>query len=309
MPEFLTNFVPQRCDVVYGLDAPRNKYLDKYVEYQGTLWDTDSELKIDYPRRDEYLDFIARSVERNKVNYLNEPITSLDFLKIDQVQFKASLVKNPKYLESLQESRYKVEKVGAATMNSLTKGDQKLAALNISQLTDNQLRDLRGYLAIGRACKFALDYFVTHPSHRFFVESTATEASGEPKVHYALDELTSRTVAGKQAFNTLIGGQGVPITTSELRYLFRNWHLFKKAHDKKRLVFYRNLDVAKPLWEDDPSEWIPYAKHRLSKFGSIPKEVIGQFEDAAKTGNSVKALEVFFSIRTCEPSSGLLDKT
>jgi hypothetical protein len=164
-----------------------------------------------------------------------------------------------------------VAKIGVATFRSLSKGDSNLTQAGFPQLTEEQLGELRFFLAVGRACKYGIDYVLTRPVAEFRTIDFV-KMSGAPKLHYVLDEITSASVAEKKKFPLSAfaqydpgrGGKkierpGTPITTSELRYLFRTWHTHK-AHLGNRLFFYRDQNVTAPLWDQDPDPWIKYAQ-------------------------------------------------
>src|SRR6266481_2141073 len=109
--------------------------------------------------------------------------------------------------------------------------------------------------------------------------------SEEPKLHYVLDQISSASIVEKQKFTLSAFDDkrtGTPITTSELRYLFRTWHTHK-ALLGNRLFFYRNQNVTNPLWDQDPDQWIAYAQARLAKLSGGEKnrytKEISEFEN------------------------------
>jgi hypothetical protein len=121
-----------------------------------------------------------------------------------------------------------------------------------------------------------------------------------------LDEITSKSIAEANDFKLTIfmdDRRGKPITTSELRYLFRTWHVHGKLNGT-RILFYRDKKIVPPLWVTEPAPWIPYARKRLEKLSQVNKQTyhnqILEFERMAGLKQEAQALEVFFRIPTCD---------
>jgi hypothetical protein len=312
MTDFFLNYVPERCDLVYGLATPRDSYLDAYVKwwledvYKDRFSGQSFGQSTPEKRKQTQKEIVTERTEKTKVNYYNKPITVGSFDDLNSVEFKNKLksLEGEEYLRGLEKTRSAVAKIGAATYQSLSKGDSRLT--EGQQLTERQLGDLRFFLAVGRACKYGIDYVLTRPAVQF---KTATNVgmSEEHKLHYVLDEITSASIAGKQKFPLSAFDDkrpGTPITTSELRYLFRTWHTFKVLLGN-RLFFYRNQNVTNPLWDQDPDQWIAYAQVRVAKLKDGEKiryaKEISEFQSAVSSGKAQQALEKFFSMKTADP--------
>jgi hypothetical protein len=313
MTDFFLNYVPERCDLVYGLADPRNSYLDAYLKWWlehvykdkfpgETLGKSTPEVRKETARKTVY-----DATERSKINWYNDPITKGSFNDLDSVEFKTKLARlgANDYLRGLEKTRSAVAKIGAASYRSLSKGDSKLTEAGFKQLSPRELGELRFFLAVGRACKYGLDYVLTRSTVQF--STSAGLSSGEPKLHYVLDEITSASIAEKQKFKLTAFDDkrpGTPITTSELRYLFRTWHTFKGLLGN-RLFFYRGQNVTTPLWDQDPDPWIPYAQARVAKLGDAEKKryakEISEFDSAVSSKNGKQVLEKFFSMTTADP--------
>jgi hypothetical protein len=133
-------------------------------------------------------------------------------------------------------------------MTALSKGDETVAAQAKTNLLPKTLADLEGLLAIRRACKFGIEDAVTRRRCR---------------VHYVLDTITMQDVIDKKTFDLYSGGKGVPITTSELRFLFRNWNKYRGTG---KIIFYRNFNECDPPWTSEALPgWAAYALHLLDK--------------------------------------------
>jgi hypothetical protein len=321
MTDFFLNYLPERSDLVYGLAAPRDSYLDAYMKWwiANEYKDLRPTSTVSTPekRKADTKTFLLRKTELTKVNSYNKPITDGSFEKLDEIEFQNKLKRianGSEYLRGLEKTRSAVAKIGAATYQSLSKGDAKLTEAGLKQLDERQLGELRFFLAVGRACKYGIDYVLTRPLAEFQTLNGVT-TSAAPKLHYVLDEITSASIVGKQKFplsafsilddqKKLIKPLGTPITTSELRYLFRTWHTHRPLL-RNRLFFYRNQNVTDPLWDEDPGQWIPYAQVRLDKLGGEAKnrcnKEITEFQSAVSSGNAKQALEKFFSMKTADP--------
>lgn len=86
------------------------------------------------------------------------------------------------------------------------------------------------------------------------------------RVHFVLDEIDMKDVLDKAEFPEKPGAvrKMVPITTSELRALFRNW-----GFACKHVTFYRKQTVHPPPWDEDPKGWTEYAKRRCEKYAQL----------------------------------------
>ncbi|MGF6601019.1 hypothetical protein P3T23_005758 [Paraburkholderia sp. GAS448] len=329
MSDFLDNYEPERNDVVYGLALPRDQYLNTYVEWWlQQNWrdplhgeavyarDPLTKANIGEPksthmsRKTTASEPAVVKTETTKINYYNKPISDLVFSKLDDPQFTVQLSQLPRgseYLASLEKTRSAVRKIGAASYRSLAGGRAGLTQTQFGELTEKELGDLRFFLAIRRACKYGIDYFLLK-SPRDFVGSNKAKLNGAPCLHYVLDQITSASIAQSEEFRLSAFNddrKGKPITTSELRYLFRTWHVYKKLH-ATRIIFYRNQNIVGPLWESEPAPWIPYARKRLDKLPQPTRltyqKQIAEFEKLAGSTNlAAQALDVFFTIPSCDP--------
>jgi hypothetical protein len=329
MSDFFDNYEPERNDVVYGLATPRDKYLDDYVEwwlernwkdpYPGQLFyktDPLTKQNIEPPistpetRKQGKSAAIVAKTEKTKINFYNKPISSMCFDKLNDPVFTTKLRQfrvGGQYIANIEKSRSAVSKIGAASYRALAGGRAGLTEPQFNGLSERELGDLRFFLAIRRACKYGIDYFLLN-GPRDFTGSNNAKLNGAPCLHYVLDEITSASIAQSQEFRLSAfqdDRKGKPITTSELRYLFRTWHAYKKLH-ATRIFFYRDQNIVAPLWETEPAPWIPYARKRLEKLSQSTRltyqRQLEEFDKLANATNSeARALEVFFIIPSCDP--------
>ena len=101
------------------------------------------------------------------------------------------------------------------------------------------------------------------------------------RVHFALDEINPKDVLEKKLFPEKPGSADhkIPITTSELRALFRNW-----GSARDHVLFYDKQSRVPPPWEANPKDWALYAQQRCAKYAELLKkqkkaESIIKFDD------------------------------
>lgn len=108
------------------------------------------------------------------------------------------------------------------------------------------------FAMIRKACKFGLEYVTQH--------------TGSAKIHFLVgdgdaweDVVKKKVVRVKDESNDT---KRVPITVSELRWVFRNWEKVKL-----RVKFYdSSLNLRPAPWESDPEAWREYALARIEKY-------------------------------------------
>jgi len=234
-------------DLVYGVTKQRDVYVDRFIKDKSTEDDED-----DRRPSDTRAAYWAGLTQKSKmfINAFNDPIINTDFSKPVLAIPTHRDMEGRNYQNALQGNpAFASQGTKTAGMRSLSKGDETTSALAKIDLDPRKLADLEGLLAIRRACKFGLEDAVSRR------KSTC--------VHYILDEITMQDVTDKKTFPLYSGGTGVPITTSELRFLFRNWNRYRNSG---KIIFYRAFNVCAAPWSTDAQEgWAGYALHLLEK--------------------------------------------
>jgi hypothetical protein len=166
---------------------------------------------------------------------------------------------NIKLVHTLEKYQVLRDKFGQFIQSSLS--------TNEIQKLEGKISSVIGDLAIRGSCKFAIDFFVRQKS--------------KSNIHYILDGMDMKTIVdGTMVTNEDTQEKKVPICTSEIRYLFRNWNKFK---DTYRVTFYKDYDWASPPWYDTSDtyvikRWAQYAVHRVFKYvKSIPLEYLQKY--------------------------------
>ena len=300
MTDFLDTFSSYRNDILYGTQASRETYVYAYIAeaYQ----QEDADFKVAHPLQDDetfpetYDDKVHDRLEKSGVyiNSYNEPITSADFRDLDRIRMgQAGNVRITAYLASLQRTKYAVDKIGAATLRSLIKGDDTLKdATGMDAIPKEDHAALIQLAAVRRACKFGIEYI----SQR-----------SDSVVHYILDEIIAKDVVDQTTYSNFLGKKGVPITTSELRFLFRNWYHLKYRAMNKRLYFYKDQKFVRAPWYGDPALWLPYALYRVEKFEAAnPRppvrqdNLVASFRHNMAIKRPTQALQSSFALKTSE---------
>jgi len=117
------------------------------------------------------------------------------------------------------------------------------------------------------------------------------------RVHFVLDKIEMKDVLGKTVFpSTDKSYTLIPITTSELRTLFRNWDS-AAGH----VLFYLDQKRVKAPWDTEPAGWIEYAKRRCAKYSELlvkqnKKDKIVPFDDLKDAGALNRAAD---AMRRC----------
>lgn len=140
----------------------------------------------------------------------------------------------------------------------------------------------RYYLAIRRACKFG-------------IENVLNAASPDAKIHFVLDlfsrNLGERMVQATYKMQvTARSRTAIPITTSEIRYAYRNWHRLKD-----RMIFYYKFANDCAPWEDDTrrASWIgsdgrPYVYTFRNLWGIYGDSRSGRYNEMLEKAKHVK---------------------
>ena len=277
MPHFNDLFDPFRGDVVYGTTGSRGTYIEEFLESQAA---------------EKLTQFYHQSFgvysKGYMINDYNEPIASGDYRDLlDPVIIveKASTTLPQQfrevqldYLATIRRTKYDPGKVGEASRAELAKGDVRLSQQGTQPPGRNETAAM--ILAVRRACKFGIDYVLNRYASAW--------------VHYVLDEIVMDEVVAKTVRPLFTGTTGVPVTTSELRYLFRNWNRLKTAN----IRFYLNGSVVPAPWVSDPARWVPYASHRANKYRNellqVAPSKLQWFEAAVNQNDPHGALHWFF---------------
>jgi hypothetical protein len=134
----------------------------------------------------------------------------------------------------------------AAKFDKLKKSNASLAPTD-QQAVNAAAKDL----AIRRSSKFGIAYVVERLNG---------------KVHYILDGVDMSVVLDKKTVTNSSGYDKIPIVSSELRYLFRNWSRFKSTG---KVLFWKDYKTCPAPWvaasASDLAGWAEYALDRLQK--------------------------------------------
>lgn len=242
---FEDTFDPFRGDVIYGLTGPRDTYLNRWIEKKKRAHDPADDGPLDHYERD-----LQKYTETAFINYFNAPILAVDPLKHEpRLNDKFPAIET--YIRKLQATRYKTSSVrGKQAIPGLAKGNAEISDEGFATTDDPKVIQAAQVLAIRRACKFGIEYVTQIKSGI---------------VHYVLDAINMRSVIDKSTEKLWAGTTGVPITTSELRYLFRNWYRLKSLASDGKIIFWTNDYEVPAPWEANPKDWLDYAKRRLEK--------------------------------------------
>lgn len=254
MAEFREDFKPENGDLLYGKLKARVKYFESW---NGKWEAIDTYLIIDgfnnflhMDRAESYADVqTLRRVLEERAQQSNQGPNNPYGKEVRP--YHEAISKSPRYApETVFTASHEKVLGGNKSMikNPLDKSSPYMPRPEGEALQGNRAR-----LALKRACKFGIAFVATHEE---LLKSNA-------RIHYALDGLDMKTVVDKAEITRVVKTQQVtvkpgsvetrpvrqdtfvPITTSELRYIYRHW-----AALQERVLFYVNYQrTAVAPWE------------------------------------------------------------
>lgn len=238
MADFATAFNGS-TDLIYGMGDQINRYII-YV-LKGKKYD-----HVFGKNRTEAIEW--KEKKGWAINSFNEHMNNIDYVKSQEGLYGD-------YWKAILGSSYKP----AHESVSSTPSPKELKSLSKSNadLDDNssakEIRNAAFDLSIRRSCKFGIEF-------------TTQKLAG--RIHYVLDGMTLDALLDKRTITNGSGYEKVPICTSELRFLFRNWNKFK---DSGKVVFWQDFDVVAPPWYRAVyvDGWRNYGLERLEKYWKV----------------------------------------
>jgi hypothetical protein len=245
MSTFAQLFDPQRGDLVYGRSEERERYSSRLPPA------TQKTLDACYWMVDDYNDAAGVSMARLDGAPPGSPIGD-DPSQIPRREDRA-------YLGAFKQSRFTPDAIRNVPRDAL------LAKAQPRPTLPNPARFAELHASTRRACKFGIEYVLDH-----------LPPGG--LVHFILDGLGNELIKIESEYPPAVkrkkvyvqGGyqsRHVPITTSELLSVYRNWDRYRGS-----VLFYRNFACINPPWEQETDEvpsrttWRCYARARVDKY-------------------------------------------
>ncbi len=281
MSDFVADFNPERGDLMYGIRDARTVYVSKWQEHiSQNMERVVNFLKVvadggkpnwniidnynDYFFLGGNMDFSSSSSYSKAVGELYSRLGNVcggkTIDKSSTWKSQTQLLQRTAYVHELEHSRF--SPIGTLEAPAAKLNSEGFTAANSGNAEGAQKQN-RSYLAIRRACKFGIAMVASDM------------AFAGCKVHFVLDGQELQQVAQKTPRVGYGGRTAVSITTSEVRYVFRNWDKLKST-----VTFYVNLKSVAAPWEQDwslepvdkmppnpikayKSEWDTYAQQRV----------------------------------------------
>jgi hypothetical protein len=205
------------------------------------------------------------------------------------VKYNEQLSNHPRFSPSTLTGNPKDLHEKIAKSKHFTDGRSKATTPN--QIEKNLVKDKQlMWEGIRKACKFGTEYFTRNGV-----------------IHYLIDGIDMEWVVEKRLDHNT--GK-MPICTSEIRYIFRNWGVFSG-----RIKFYRkNVECTPPWYEDDLTVynkavrkgWVQYALKLFNKSGTTKfQELKIQLQELERDVSSVDYMRRSRESLTAFHSSGL----
>lgn len=260
MREFVKEFDPARGDLIYGRSTVRDVYEQTYAtDTQRDAIKLGAWVRIDDWNNDTALNALKETEDPNEL--LSKSLEYAKYAEDNNITQRDL----QGYSTGLFASRYSPVR---ALAEPPQKHDQENAATKLGNL---QFRIIR------KACKFGIDHLVS--------------TMGAAQVHFAIDDINMADVVQKAKF----GGQdrkapAVPITTSELRSIYRKWH--HPAYPLHIIFYDKGQEVPAP-WVSDVNLWNGYGLHRYEKFLAMLHKEMKEWSN--KFAKNTKAMEQSFA--------------
>ncbi len=268
MARFADSFDPFRKDIVYGRTEARADYLEDFFESPQL-----SQLEKIHQKS------FKTYTKGYYINDYNEVITRGDLSCPSAPKLFSNSNALAHYRALLEKSKYAPATVATSGWKALAKGDNTIQQENTKEDWARAVE----MLAVRKACKFGIEYISS------FDDAT---------VHYALDGIDIGEVVGKATRILWTGTTGVPITTSELRYLFREWGRYRNS---VKLNFYVTQDQTSAPWVTDPAPWMLYASDRVDKYRkgleNTNEGQLRNFDKHVKSGDAAQAIPWFHDMK------------
>ena len=224
MADFRTEYVPKK-DLIYGIGV----WISCYIHHHGTGQRPAGKL-TDTQFRD------AQAKKEKEFFAINTYNTALNNAQVRNLRAEVS-----SYQETLDKSP-NLGRGAAKKPETLLKSNAKLDRGN-----NAQVKAAADDISVRRSCKFGIEYVVQNLGGR---------------IHYVLDGIDIKKVVDRATITNKSGYEKVPICTSELRFLFRQWQRFGS-----KVQFWQNYDHCAPPWADSATQedWAAYALARILK--------------------------------------------
>ena len=227
------NFVLGRGDLIYGFEKGRDLYIKNSTKLQAAVL-TGSWI-------------IANDFNNNTILSFNQFFTPTGKSTLTEEEQIKEILAKLKQIGKLDE--------GSPFVKAIYKKYPPAAVQKIDFQELVHSGDSHFFKMVRRSCKFGIQY--------------VTEIlDGNAKVHFVLDYMPDERVIIEKHKLSEKGAKDpsgrVPITVSELRFVFRNW-----SRLQHRIIFYKSLREYFAPWETNPIGWRDYALARYQKYAKL----------------------------------------
>ena len=249
MPQFFIDEFTIGKDVIYGRGEEINKYI-KCLQKNDKI---NKSYSVDYVSYQKSVsnpsDFFSWMKEKHffAINTYNYYLNNANYTKYQMHKTIST------YTKEFNDTRYNT------AFQEMDTEKLKKSNIGVSAQSSHKIKRAAYHdMIIRRGCKFGIAYITEN---------------NQSNVYYALDGIILGHVITKYTIkktlkidNLNVETQKIPICTSELRYLFRNWNRYKDKVIFMELIQESPKKVAAP-WdrEDQITGWASYALDRMAK--------------------------------------------
>lgn len=254
MAGFKDSFDPEK-DLIYGIGAWISRYIIHY--------DSGGKKRYTAGQNIPQIEWDAAHVRKERdsyaINTFNTAITNATYA-VQNSTLGVNGVSATDYMKAIEVTKYGTK----GTVGDQSKLAPKLAKSNknLDSGDPGSVCAAAKDLAIRRSSKFGIKYAVENLGGR---------------VHYLVDDIKQEVLLEKSTIKNSSGYEKIPICTSEIRFLFRNWRRFSG-----KVVFWEGYETARAPWESTIGAYqVGWAKYALERMWKFKNKISGQHTEFA----------------------------
>lgn len=254
MPQFKDSFSPG-VDLIYGIGA----WISRYIIHLDTKGQKRYAKNDQIPKGEWDAAHARKESDCYAINTFNMAITNAAYA-LQTGSIAVSGVGTSEYMKAIESTKYGTRG---------TVGDP--ATLAAKLVKSNKNLDLGNP---GSVCAAAKDLAIRRSS-KFGIKYAVENLKGT--VHYLLDEIDQTVLLAKSTITNGSGYEKIPICTSEVRYLFRNWGRYGG-----KVMFWENyVQTSAPWMSASGTHEVGWASYALARMWKFKNKLVGKHQKFA----------------------------